>query len=161
MAAESDQPTRFVLSFDTLKAWAQRQKYEFSENPQLGQLAIHYALLGQPSPLLVLPEPARGMVMFVMKQPFTVPPERRAAVVEAAAMLNSTSFMGAWVLNPNTGDLVFRVTVAALDIGYTDAGVLHVARVVVGTSERAAPALKAVALDGVAPAQALSGLASA
>ncbi len=150
---------RFVLSFDMLKAWCVRQKYTFSENEKAGQLAVHYQLLGQPAPLMILPEPSRGMVVFAMKQPFTVPAERRAAIVDAASILDATSFMGAWVLNRDSGELIFRVTVPALDIGYTDTGVLHVARVVVGTAERAAPALRAIALEGADPANVVSALA--
>ncbi len=148
----------FVLSFETLKAWCQRQKYELSENAELGQIAVHYVLLGQRAPLLILPEPARGMVMFVMKQPYAVPADRQAAVAEAAQILNATSYMGAWALNRDAGELYFRVTVPALDIQYSDAGVLHVARVVVGTSEKAAPALRSVALDGADPTKAIQSV---
>jgi len=79
----------FVLSFETLKAWCERQGYQFSENPQLKQLAIHYQLLGQPAPLMVLPQLDRGMVMWVMKQPFTVPEDRRIEVARATALLNA------------------------------------------------------------------------
>jgi hypothetical protein len=142
---------RFTLSFDSLKAWCQRQNYEFSENAELGQLAIHYQLLGQRTPVMVLPEPARGMVMFVMRQPFVVATERQAAMLEAVNHLNASTYMGAWSLNRERGEVFFRVTVPALDIAYTDAGVLHVARVAVGTSERAAPALRAIALENADP----------
>src|SRR5258706_7386283 len=110
----------FVLSFDTLKAWCERQQYQFSENAQLGQLAIHYQLFGQPAPLLVLPQKDRGMVMLVMKQPFAVPAERRPDVARATVLLNATTFMGAWVVNSQTGELFFRVSVPALDTQYSD-----------------------------------------
>ncbi len=149
-------PDRFTLSFETLKAWCQRQNYEFSENVELGQLAVHYQLLGQRAPLMILPQPARGMVMFLMRQPYIVPPERRPAMLEAVNQLNASVFMGAWALNRDSGELLFRATVPALDNAYSDAGVLHVARVVVGTSERAAPALRAVALEGADPIQAIA-----
>lgn len=148
----------FVLSFETLKAWCERQGYQFSENPQLKQLAIHYQLLGQPSPVMILPQPERGMVMFVMKQPFAVPAERRQAVIMSCARLNATTYMGAWVVNSETGELFFRCSVPALDTQYSDQSMLHVARIVVGTSEKVAPALKAVALDGADPLQSLHGI---
>jgi hypothetical protein len=150
---------RFTLDFDSLKAWCGRQQYDFRENPELGQLAILYALLGEPAPLLILPQPARGMVMFVMRQPFAVPAERRAALLEAVTLLNSTSFMGAWIVNRQTGELYFRVTVPALDTEYSDEGLVHVARVVVGTSEKAAAGLRAVALEGAAPETAVPPVA--
>jgi len=148
----------FVLSFESLREWCQRQGYEFAENVELGQLAIHHQLLGEPAPLMILPQPPRGMVMFVMRQPFVVPEDRRAAMVEAAGLLNSMTVMGAWVQNPENREVYFRVTVPALDIQYTDAGVLHVARIVVSTSERAAAALQSVALHGAEPAAAIAAL---
>ncbi len=153
MAGES-----FQLSFANLKAWCERQKYQFSENAQLGQLAIHYQLLGQPAPLLVLPQLDRGMVMFVMRQPYAVPEDRRIDIARAVTLLNAQVFMGAWVINSQTGELFFRVSIPALDTQYSDEGVLHVARIAVGTSEKLAPALKAVALEGADPVKSMHGI---
>ena len=141
----------FALTFETLKAWCERQSYAYGENPQLGQVAVKYELLGAPAPLMFLPQLDRGMVMLAMKQPFTVPAARRAAMLEATAILNARVLMGAWVLRED-GEVFFRVTVPALDVHFGDQGMLHVARIVVGTSERAAPLLRAVALDGADPA---------
>jgi len=157
MAAEA---IRFALSYEALTQWCQRQGYQFTENAELKQLAVHYQLLAQPAPLMILPQPERDMVMFVMRQPYTVPPERRTALIDAVALLNASSFMGAWVQNRRTGELYFRATLPVGDIQYTDAGVLMVARVVVGTSERAAPALRTIALGGGDPAESLAGLVS-
>ena len=155
---EPQDVSRFVLSYENLKAWCDRQSYEYRANDEVGQIAINYALLGQPSPLMVLPHLSRGMVMFAMRQPYSVPADRRPAILEATSMLNSTSLMGAWTANRETGEIFFRVTVVALDVGYTDQGLLHAARVVVGTSEKAAPPLRAVALDGAEPTKAISSL---
>ena len=141
----------FALGFESLKAWCQRQSYEFRANAELGQLAIAYRILGEDVPLMILPQLARGMVMFAMKLPFKAAVERRAAAAESATLLNASSFMGTWVVNGQTGEIFFRVTVPALDIEYSDAGLLHVARVVVGTTEKAAPGWKAVVLEGAAP----------
>ncbi len=156
----SDDVSRFVLTYDHLKAWCARQNYEFRANDELGQLAINYALLGQAAPLLILPQLARGMVMLLMRQPYIVPPDRRDAVRVGVNRLNLTSLMGAWAINPDTGEVIFRLTVPSLDIGYTDQGLLHAARIVVGTSEKAAPPLKAIALDGADPDAALHELTS-
>jgi hypothetical protein len=148
----------FQLSFENLKAWCQRQKYEFSENTQLGQLAIHYQLLGQPAPLLVLPQFDRGIVMFVMRQPYQVPEDRRVDIARSASLINAQVFMGAFVVNSNTGELFFRVSVPALDTQYSDQALLHVARIAVGTSEKLAPALKAVALEGADPVKSFNAI---
>jgi len=45
-------------------------------------------------------------------------------------------------------------------IGYTDQGVLQISRIVVGTSELAAPALRSIALDGAEPVKAISAIAA-
>jgi hypothetical protein len=95
------------------------------------------------------------MVLFAMEMPFRAPPERHAALFEAIALLNANAYMGAWVLNTETGELFFRVTVPSLDTQYSDSGLLHVARVVVGTCERVAAGLRGVALEGAAPQTAL------
>lgn len=154
------EPSRFALTYDQLKAWCARQGYRVRANDQAGQIAIEYALLGQNAPLLLLPLVERGMVMLVMRLPFMVPASRVDAMVDACNRLNVTSFMGAWALNRTTGELFFRATVPSLDNAYSDAGFLHAARVVVGTAERAAPALKTIALDGAAPDVALAALTS-
>lgn len=148
----------FTLTFENLKSWCVRQQFEHRTNDQAGQLAIAYQLLGQQAPLLVLPQPSRAMVMLVMRQPFAVAPERRGAVLDACARLNVTLFMGAWVLNQETGELFFRVTIPALDVAYSDQALVHCARVVIGTSEKAAPALKSIALDGADPAKAIAAI---
>ena len=141
----------FTLDYETLRAWCVRQQYEHRANAEAGQLAISYKILEADAPLMVLPQPSRGMVLFAMEMPFRATPERHAALFEAIALLNANAYMGAWVLNSETGELFFRVTVPSLDTQYTDGGLVHVARVVVGTCERVAAGLRAVALDGAAP----------
>jgi hypothetical protein len=69
--------------------------------------------------------------------------------------------MGAWALNREFGELYFRVTLPVVDIQYTDAGVLYAAQVVLGTSEKAAPALRAIALDGAEPIKTISAVINA
>jgi hypothetical protein len=140
---------RFELDGASLEAWCNRQGYTYKAVD--GQLIVEYAVLGLPAPLIVLPQIDRGMVMLVMRQPYAVPAARFVAVTQAANTLNASSFMGAWVLNDEKAELYFRVTVVALDTQYTDESLLHAARVVVGTSEVAAPVLRAIALDGAEP----------
>ncbi|HET9620580.1 MAG TPA: YbjN domain-containing protein [Kofleriaceae bacterium] len=148
--------TRFTLSFENLKAWCQRNRYGFSEDAKRGHLAVHQELLGQAVPIMMLPQLDRNMLVMVMRQPFDVPRERQAAILDACALLNATSFMGAWALNREFGELYFRVTLPVVDIQYTDAGVLYAAQIVLGTSERAAPAMRAIALEGADPFATLS-----
>lgn len=144
----------FELDGASLEAWCDRQGYMY--RAVNGQVIVEYAVLGLPAPLIFLPQLDRGMVMLVMRQPYAVPAARFVAVTQAANTLNASSFMGAWVLNDEKAELYFRVTVAALDTRYTDESLLHVARVVVGSSEVAAPVLRAIALDGAEPGAAIA-----
>jgi hypothetical protein len=153
--------THFTLSFENLKAWCQRNQYEFSEDAKRKHLAVHQSLLGQAAPIMMLPQLYRNMLVMVMRQPFDVSPERHAAIIDAAALLNSTSFIGAWALNREFGELYFRVTLPVVDIQYTDAGVLYAAQIVLGNSERAAPALRAIALEGADPIATISKVIAA
>lgn len=148
--------THFTLSFENLKAWCLRNKYSFSEDARRGHLALQQQLLGEPTPIMLLPQINGNMVVLVMRQPYDVPKNRHAAILEAIALLNSTSVMGAWALNREHGELYFRVTLPVVDILYTDAGMLYTAQVVMSTSETAAPALRAIAIDGAEPVKTIS-----
>ncbi len=152
--------TTFALSFDALRGWCERQKYTFRANAEQQQLAIDYTILGQPAPLLVIPHFPRGMLMFLMRMPFTVPVDKVEAALDAAARINSTILMGAWVVNRETGEVLFRVTIPALDTQYSDDSLLHSARVCVGSAERAAPVLRSIILDGADAAPAIAALAN-
>lgn len=152
--------TTFALSFDAVRAWCERQKYTFRANAESQQLAIDYAILGQPAPLMVMPHFQRGMLMFLMRLPFPVPADKQAVALDAAARLNATILMGAWIVNRETGELLFRVTIPALDTQYSDDSLLHVARVCVGSAEKAAPILRSIILDGADPATAIAALAN-
>ncbi len=156
MASETEDPKRFSLTFEHLVAWCDRQQYTYRSNVELRQLAIDYTILGQPAPLLLLPQPDRGMLMLLVRLPVVVPAGRRMALIDATSQLNGTSYMGTWVVNRDTGEVLFRVTLPALDNAYSDAGLLHAARVVVGTVERLAATLKAIAVDGADPTAALA-----
>ena len=57
----------------------------------------------------------------------------RARFYESLARLNGSSYMGAWVLHFDKGEVYFRVTLPALDNEYTDQGLFFAARVVVST----------------------------
>lgn len=144
----------FELDGASVEAWCRRQGYMYRAAD--GQVIVEYTVLGLPAPLVFLPQLDRGMVMLVMRQPYAVPAARFVAVTQAATILNASSFMGAWVLNDEKAELYFRVSIVALDTRYTDESLLHVARVVVGSSEVAAPVLRAIALDGAEPGAAIA-----
>ena len=80
-----------------------------------------------------------------------VPPARRAELARACNLLNARTFLGAWVLNMEAGELYFRHTVLTAGVLFEDAGVRALLQVVVGTVELHVDRLQAV-LDG-APAE--------
>jgi hypothetical protein len=153
--------TRFTLSFENLKAWCLRNQYSFSEDAKRGHLALPHQLLGQPTPIMLLPQRNGNSLAIVMRQPYEVPQARYAAIIEAITLLHANAVMGTWVLNREFGELYFRVTLPVSDIQYTDAGVLYTAQVVLRTSEEAGQALRAIALDGAEPIKTMSAVINA
>lgn len=138
----------FTLTYPNLTAWCDRQQFQYLTNPQAGQLAILYKILGADAPLQLLPYPERSMLTLAVSLPFAVPQERYAAIKEALTQLNSRSYMGSWVLNPDKAEIYFRVTLPTLDNEYSDPGLLFVARVVIGSAESAAAPLYRIAQQG-------------
>ena len=61
------------------------------------------------------------------------PAERRAELARALGLLNSTSFMGAWVLNSGTGEIYFRITLPTRGARYDDDAIDFLVDVAVGT----------------------------
>jgi hypothetical protein len=141
----------FVLSFDNLKSFCDRQRFTFKINEELGQLAVLYRILGQDAPIIIIPRPERGMLTLAVVLPFAVPLARYPFVVEALARLNAAAYMGTWVLNFDKGEIYFRVTLPALDNLYTDEGLFLAARVVVSTSEGMAQRLSEVIAGTLLP----------
>lgn len=141
----------FVLTYPNLKSWAERLQVPYRWNDELGQLAVGCRILDTDVPLLFIPRTERGMVTLAVTLPFTVPPERFAATSEALTLLNARSYMGAWILNTETREIYFRVTVPALEVTYTDVSVRFVASLVVTSAEAMARPLHAVVAEGASP----------
>lgn len=151
----------FVLTFDNLKSFCERQKFQFLVNSELEQLAVLYKILGKDAPLILIPRLERNMVTLALALPFRVPVERHSQLSEALARLNASSYMGAWVLNFDKGEIYFRVTLPALDNEYTDQGLFFAARIVVSSAEAMAQRLADVVAGTLAPRDILPANASA
>lgn len=143
----------FNLTFDNLKSFCERQKFQYLSNTELGQLAVLYKILGKDAPLMIIPRTERGMVTLAITEPFTVPVERYPLIGEALARLNASSYMGAWVLNFDKGEIYFRITLPALDNEYTDQGLFFAARVVVSSAEAMGQRLQDVMNGTLPPAE--------
>lgn len=141
----------FVLSYDNLKHWCERQGFPIRENPQMRQLAVSYRILDRDCPLLLIPQDDVHLVTLAMLLPVRVPAERAAAVGEALNLLNHNAYMGAWVLDPERGEIYFRVTLPGLDNEYTDQGLHLAARLVVSTVEALAPRIDKLLSTDAAP----------
>jgi hypothetical protein len=135
----------FVLSTENLLSWCQRQGLPCQHNAALGQLAIPYRVLDRDCPLLFIPRPDVHMLTLAMVLPFQVPDERVPAVREAISLLNDLTYMGAWVLSQDAGEIYFRLTLPVLDNEYSDPGLHLCARTIVSTVEAVASGLQRVA----------------
>lgn len=145
----------FVLNYENLKSWAERLGLAFRYSNEAGQIAVLCRVLDGDVPLVFIPRPERGMLTMAVTLPFTVPAERFTEVGRAITLLNARSYMGAWILNTDKGEIYFRVTVPALDVSYSDQALRFVAGVVASSAETLAPALYAVAREN-APATSVS-----
>jgi hypothetical protein len=154
----SEALTAFTLKFENLKDWCERNEYEFAAQGDLEQIAINYQLMDQSAPLMFIPMKDRDLYVLAMRQPYTVPADRFTAILTATNRLNALSFVGAWSLNVDSGELFFRLGLTVADIVYTDKGLLSYARAVVGNSEQATPTLHAIAIEGADPEAALAAL---
>lgn len=137
----------FALTLDSLRAWCERQNLRCLHNAELGQLAIP-RLIDRDAPIRIIPRPDRRMMTFAMLLPFQVPEDRYEAVSRAATLANSSSFMGAWVLNSQRGELYFRITLPTSGALYDDEGIRFVVQVLVGTVDTLANAFHQVAVEG-------------
>ncbi len=137
----------YLLNYQNLKAFCERQNFRFLQNDERGQLAVVYPILGKDALLQLLPFSDRNMVTLAMAMPFLVPSTRFQAVSDALTRLNARTYMGTWVLNIDKAEVYFRVTLPALDNLWTDDSVLFAARMVVSTAEQFAGDLLRIAHD--------------
>ncbi len=150
------EPERFELTFANLKAWCVRNDYDHQANEELEQIALIYRLMDKLTPLMLIPQP--GIVVFAMRQPYQIPPDRVAAVLQATNRLNALSFLGAWSVNEESRELFFRVAAIVDSIHYTDSSVLALAQAAVGNSEKAMSTLHAIAIENADVETALAAL---
>lgn len=136
--------SRYPLSFENLQAFCDRQSLRYKANVERGQLAVLYRLLGRDAPLYIITRPERSMVTLALPLPLRVPEDRVPYVGEAVTRLNSAAYMGTWVLNVETREVYFRVTLPSLDVEYGDGSLLFAARLVVSTVEGASKGLEQV-----------------
>ncbi len=141
----------FSLSYSTVKAWAERLKLPFRASDEAGQIAVRCRLLDSDVPLLFIPRPERDMLTVAITLPFVAKTERFAALTTALATLNVRSYMGAWILNPERGEVYFRVTLPTVDTAFSDDSLRFVARVVLSSAEAMAQPLYAIAHEGASP----------
>ena len=136
----------FALNQDAIKAWCVRQNLNYLVQEQARMVLIPRG--ANELPLRLIDRPERGMMTWGVVLPFLVPADRRSEVGAALNLLNSNSFMGAWTLNTQTGEVYFRVTVPTTGVTYTDEAMMFLARVLSGTVDPVAGALSRIATEG-------------
>jgi hypothetical protein len=137
-----------ALSFEGLRSLCQRHGLVFKLNHDTEQIAVLHRVLDEDAPLYLVPDPGRSMAAFVLPLPFRVPADRRVAVGEAVTRLNRAAAIGAWVLDLESGELGFRVTLPVFGAAYDDDGVLFVTRAMASAVDAAAGDLRQIALAG-------------
>ncbi|HRI48924.1 MAG TPA: YbjN domain-containing protein [Pseudomonadota bacterium] len=142
---------RFALTYPTLKSWADRLGVPYRFNEEVGQIAVLTRVMDTDVPLVFIPRPDRGMVTMAITLPFATPSERFTAVGESLTILNARSYMGAWILNTDKGEVYFRITLPAMELEYSDETLRFFASLVVSSAEAMAKLLYAVAHKGEGP----------
>jgi hypothetical protein len=145
----------FVLNYASIKSWAERLGLAFRYSDEAGQIAVLCRVLDVDVPMVFIPRSERGMLTLAITLPFSVPADRFGEVSTALTLLNARSYMGAWILNADKGEIYFRITVPALDVTYTDQALRFVAGIVASSAETLAARLHAIAKEG-APASSLA-----
>ena len=132
----------YALNLETLAQWCVRQKLNYLVQEQAAMVVIPRG--PSEAPVRAIYRGDRSMLSWIIGLPLIVPEDRRAELARAVTLLNSGSFMGAWVLNQQNGELYFRITVPTHQTTWTDDAVMYVVRVLMGTADAAAPVLAAV-----------------
>ena len=144
-------PLRFALTYPNLKDWADRLRVPYRFNDGVGQVAVLTRVMDADVPLVFIPRPDRGMMTMAVTLPFAVPQARNPAVGESLTILNARSYMGAWILNTDKGEVYFRITLPAMELEYSDETLRVFAALVVSSAEAMAKLLYAVAHQDAAP----------
>ncbi len=129
-----------------LRAWCDARGIPTEIDASGRQLAIP---VQGARPVVVLSRDERGMVTFLSAFPFTVSDGDRDEYCRALALLNSASYMGAFVLNSQTGETYFRLTVLSRGTTMTDDAVGGLLEVVVSSVAGTTAALRGVATEGL------------
>lgn len=134
----------YALDLEAVRSFCDRSGIAHHVDESLGQIAIPRA--SDPAwALRIVPRPERGMLTVAYPLPGRMPPERLPAIVEAVGLLNSRTFMGAWVLNGDSGELYFRQTVLTEGAWFDDRALGQLLRLVALTVEQAVGRLDRVA----------------
>ncbi|MGM0578621.1 MAG: YbjN domain-containing protein [Myxococcota bacterium] len=138
-------PDAFPLTLESVEAWCERMGLVCGRTEDGGQVVIPRPGEGA-IPIRIIDRPDRQMTTFGMVMPWEVPEDRMDAVSRAVADANASMFMGAWVLNTDSGQLYYRVTVPAGPVLYTDEGLKHVVELLVGTALHSHDELRGIAV---------------
>lgn len=141
----------FELGLEAIKAWCQRNEFNFLTNDELGQLGIPTPL-GQNFIIRVIPRAEREMLTLALPLPVVVAPALRSEIVRAVGLANSATFMGAWVLNHGKGEIYFRITLPTKGVAFDDEAFKRLLQIVVVSVQGLLPAWKQILEQG-APAE--------
>ncbi len=132
-----------AIGLDAVKQWCTARGFAYRSNGE------HQILIVQDPekevPIHVVGFEDRDLLTFAMFLPMTIPEEQMDSVRLAISALNSDTFLGAWALKPETGEVFFRVTLPTLGFSMGEGSLDFMVGILVGTVSSAADGLHQVA----------------
>ena len=133
-----------AVGLDAVKQWCTANEFAYQEGANEHQILI----VQDPQhdvPIHVLGFEDRELLTFAMFLPIVIPELRLDAVRLATSALNSDTFLGAWALKPETGEVFFRVTLPTLGFSMGEGALDFLFGILLGTVSSSADGLHQVA----------------
>ncbi len=136
--------TDTAVGLDAVKQWCTANEFSYQEGASEHQIMI----VQDPKhevPIHVVGFDDRDLLTFAMFLPMIIPELRLNSVRLAISALNSDTFLGAWALKPETGEVFFRVTLPTLGFSMGEGALDFLFGILVGTVSSSADGLHQVA----------------
>lgn len=138
------------LSLQTIVAWLKSNDARHALDEKNGVLFVLRDDAEEPH-LRILDRSERGMLTWAIVLPFEIPSERQMHVCVALNLINSASFMGAWILNTQKREVYFRVTVPIVGTAWDGEALAYMVQLMLSTTGQLREPIRKVALEGADP----------
>jgi hypothetical protein len=135
------------LSVERMLEWSAQNEQEILTNTALPNQLLFPRPLGVELPVRVVFFSERGLCWMQIELSQEISASKQEVVTRALTLLNSASYMGAWVLNSRRGKLYFKLSILTDGVLYTDAAITRLVQTLTSTVTQTAPSLLKVALQ--------------